>query len=241
LVAFSPDNKIKILAAGRHDGTVQLWDVAPHQYHQIGDRLTSHGGPVWSVAFSPGGLTLATANGSATVRLWDVRTQHQIRPLTSRGDPVDLVAFGPGGHTLATANDRGTVRLWHIAPHQIPTPLTGGTGQTYQGMVALSPDGKTLASASGTDDTVRLLDPATGRQIATLPTGDTSTADSIAFSRDGKTLAVGSDDGTVHLWNVGYLMNVLPDLCASAGRSLTPTEWARYTSQSVPYQQVCPK
>jgi WD40 repeat protein len=242
LVAFSHDGKI--LATGNDDGTVQLWDMASPHYRKIGDPLTSRLGGVDSVSFSPDGQTLATANNSATVRLWDVRAQKQIGTLTSHGDPVDLVAFGPGGHTLATAYYSGTVRLWHIAPHQIPTPLTGGTGQTYQGVVALSPDGKTLASASGesgrSNGTVRLWDLATGQQIATLPTGDTSGATSVAFSPDGKTLAVGNSDATAQLWNVSYLVDVVPDLCASAGRSLTRTEWARYTSQSLPYQQVCP-
>jgi WD40 repeat protein len=151
-----------------------------------------------------------------------------------------LAAFSPDGKTLAIGSYNGGVHLWHIATHQIATPLTGGTGQNYQ-VVAFSPNGKTMASASSDNGTVRLWDLATGQQIATLPTGDTSVAVSAAFSTDGKTLAVSSYGGTVHLWNVRYLVDVVSDLCASAGRSLTRTEWARYTSQNLPYQQICPE
>ncbi|WP_052754400.1 AAA-like domain-containing protein [Calothrix sp. 336/3] len=66
--------------------------------------------------------------------------------------------------------------------------------------VALSPDGKTLASGSE-DKTVKLWNLTTGKEIASL-TGHQSTLISVAFSPDGKTLASGSLDKTVKLWNL---------------------------------------
>ena len=59
--------------------------------------------------------------------------------------------------------------------------------------VAFSPDGKTLASASGGsysgDNTVRLWDVQTGKQLRTLE-GHTDRVNSVVFSPDGKRLAV---------------------------------------------------
>jgi WD40 repeat protein len=77
--------------------------------------------------------------------------------------------------------------------------------------VAFSPDGQTLAVASGLhdqlkpatrdDDTVRLWDVATGKARATLI--GTGPVLSVAFSPDGQTLAAASgDDNTVRLWDV---------------------------------------
>jgi hypothetical protein len=39
---------------------------------------------------------------------------------------------------------------------------------------------------------------------------------------------------------VAYLVDTASYLCASVGRSLTHSEWARYMPPGAAYQQLCP-
>ena len=105
--------------------------------------------------------------------------------------------------------------------------------------MAFSPDGKTLASGSAAH-TVRLWDVATGRPKGSPLTGHTDSVISVAFSPDGKTLASGSFDNTIRLWDVANLLDIVPNLCASAGRSLTRAEWEQYVGSALAYQRICP-
>jgi WD40 repeat protein len=140
------------------------------------------------------------------------------------------VAFSPGGRILAAASSRG-VQLWDVATRRLIGRPLHGIGHADAASVAFSPDGAVLAT--GATCVVRLWHVATekqaGRPLGRLPTGG-RTIDSVAFSPDGRTLASGSDNGTVRLWNVAYLTDLIPQLCASAGGLLTRAEWTRYVS-----------
>jgi WD40 repeat protein len=80
--------------------------------------------------------------------------------------------------------------------------LTGHTQPIIS--VAMSPDGKTIASGSQ-DNTIKLWNAATGELLETL-TGHHSAIIALAFSPDGKILASSSNhefnDGTIKLWDL---------------------------------------
>ncbi|MBD2777731.1 serine/threonine-protein kinase [Iningainema tapete] len=66
--------------------------------------------------------------------------------------------------------------------------------------VALSPDGKTLASGSW-DTTLQLWDLATGKKLNTLE-GNSGRLYTVSISSDGNTVASGSGQNTIKLWNL---------------------------------------
>jgi WD40 repeat protein len=160
------------------------------------------------------------------------------------------VAFIPSGTLLASADGDNTVRLWNPATGRLVATIQTHTGPLGGApAVAFSPNGTLLATGES-DGTVRVWNPAADRLVgAPLQTGSGPDGGviGVAFSRSGKLLASVSLDGTVRLWNMatqgqnaGQKTDLVPYLCALAGRPLTRAEWARYVPQGLAYQRVCP-
>jgi len=179
-----------------YGGRIRLWDSTSGS--ELG-RFEDAGGPVWSLALSPDGKTLAAAGYTTNaVTLWDVTTRKKRATLTGHTDRIWSVAFSPDSRTLASGTNDLTVRLWDVATGnermKIPVPAK------FVYALVFSPDGRTLA-IGGEDRRVRLLDVATGRPQEPLgqqPAG----LRGVAFFPDGKTIATCGDDGTVKLWDL---------------------------------------
>jgi WD40 repeat protein/serine/threonine protein kinase len=213
-VAFTPDGQRMALAC--FDGTVRILDMAGREMLTI----FAHSSIAARAVFNRDGTKIASASYDHTVRIWDA-TRLEPDPqagycvtLTGHKALVTGVAFSPDGRWLASASWDGTVKLWEAGASGTPegTPrytLRGHSGNVTS--VAFSADNRTLASGSW-DKTVKLWDlqAPVGDSLAELGTIPcTPWALSIAFSPDGRLLAIGQGNG-IGLYDSGTRKEVAP-------------------------------
>jgi WD40 repeat protein/predicted Ser/Thr protein kinase len=170
---------------------------------QLQRTLTGFTDYVLSVAFSPDSRWLASGSGD-TIKLWDVNTGQEVRSLRAHAWYVTSLAFSPDGQWLASGSEENEqhaiINLWDPVSGRAVRTFTARAGWIEDVSVAFSPDGRRLASASRYDSTINLWDAASGRAVRSF-TGQSGNR-SLAFSPDGRWLAVGRDDDKLELWDV---------------------------------------
>ena len=168
----------------------------------IEDEGNITNGRIEDLDYSPDGKRLAIGTANHTILIW--HTDHQngnrrkLRTLRGHTGWVRAVAFSPHGNILASGSDDGTVRLWNPNTGVNYAVLRGHQNEVRD--VAFSPNGQMLASGSIGSPYVILWNVNTENKIRTINTGN---ADSVAWSPDGNTLAVGQwyTNGNVKLYN----------------------------------------
>jgi WD40 repeat protein len=206
-VAWSPHGTMIAVHVGEWFGAaLRLWDTATGRLGRDLSRPGKLGGAT-AMAWSPEGKTMAATSGYFTYRafeatwhgagnLWDAATGRIRATLSAATRPI---AWSPDGKTLATGSREQGVILWESV-----SGARRGALPVERELRALawSPEGRRLATLERNPErgeSVTLWDVATRKPLATLEEGWVPT---MAWSRDGSTIALGRVDRTIVLWDV---------------------------------------
>jgi mono/diheme cytochrome c family protein len=192
-VAFSPDNKL--IAAAGADRAIRIYEVETGKETAT---IEDHADWIYDLAFSPDGKRLASASRDKTSKVFDVAKKESLVTFPTHAEPVYSVAYGPDGKTIASAGADNSIRLWAPDDDGKQVRQIGGfNGAVFR--IQYTPDGKSIV-ACASDKIVAVVNPADGARLKALE-GHADWVYSFAISGDGKTVASGSWDGEVRLWN----------------------------------------
>jgi len=198
----------------------------------LGSPLSGHKTHVNSLAFSPDGKQLVSGSCAKPENIpdvgytcdkgelifWDVsdvRAARRIgKPVQAHTAEVVSLAYHPNGGLLASAGG-GAIQLWQAGDKSsLPRPLATLAGKISVQSAAFATTGEILAAggcgqvgdkgacAAGEALLWSLADPAKPQPVVVLAQGHSDWVTSVAFSPDTGTLATGSWDGTVLLWDL---------------------------------------
>jgi eukaryotic-like serine/threonine-protein kinase len=155
---------------------------------------------VAAITISADGRWVATGTvGGSGVKVWDLKAGRLAAELPA-GDRASVL-LSPDGRWLAVGGPSDGFRLWEVGtwrPGQVRLPRWS--------CMAFTPDGRVLALCPATIGLVTLVDPATGREFATLESPNPQPIGWLRFSRDGTRLAAGWEanegQGGTQVWDL---------------------------------------
>jgi serine/threonine protein kinase/WD40 repeat protein len=176
---------------------IVVWDAATGK--TIG--MIDHPASTLKLALAPDGRMLAVGDTQGNVALWTLPDGAPYASLSAGDNRIQCLAFGreprvshrqkPGAPAwqLAVGDGGGSVTLFDLQNKRIRN-ICRGSGNDIK-LLAFRSDGAVLVSAGRR--WAQLWDVATGRTL--LPIGAGNTLRSVAFSADGRRLAVGRQEG----------------------------------------------
>ena len=164
----------------------------------------------FEATFSPDDKLLATStigNQGTPVRIWEVPSGRKVHELPDTA--YSRVAFTPDGRWLVTGTSTA-YQFWKVGTWERGLRILR-PGRNNTGPMAFSADGRMMACMPE-PLTVKLLDPNTGSELATLTPPTPTSVEDLCFSPDGAKLAVCTGTAVAYLWDLRLIRRQLREM-----------------------------
>jgi len=204
------DEKGTTLAGVLRGGTLHRWDLESSKEIGAATKLgdLELGKRLAAVALSPDGTKVAARLGpavKASVKVWDVKTGGEVETIANLHQ-VNALAFSPDSRYLALGGRLFAAGVWDTSRWKKQRDFF--KARTTVRALAFSPDSKWLAVAGHVGDEenekggiLYVSNVSTGKEVLS-PSLATRVCPDVAFSPDGRHLAVANDDGTVYVFRL---------------------------------------
>ncbi|MBL8814922.1 MAG: hypothetical protein JNL58_02745 [Planctomyces sp.] len=183
----------KLISAGS-DKQLRIWDLSADFGGRLAVQIEQKGS--YSTIFSPDGTRLYIACFDGHVRVVDTQSGDITHDWASHSASCNTLSLSRDGQRLLTCSWDKSAKLWNTADLSLLATLDAGNGVTH---CAISPDGTRAALAVGKH--MQIWDVNQNMLIGTCEGAGGGLVD-LAFSPDGKSVAVSSEGSPAQIWNV---------------------------------------
>ena len=178
-------------------GQLLVWEWQSESYIL---KQQGHFDAMNCATYSPDGRRVVTAAEDGKVKVWDVKSGFCLVTFTDHTSAITDIDFAKKGNVLFSASLDGSIRAWDLIRYRNFRTFTAADRVQFS-CVAVDPSGEILCAGSTSTYDIYMWSVQTGQLIDTL-SAHTGPVCALEFSADGNTLASGSWDKSVRLWNI---------------------------------------